>query len=161
MIAIRSFLALILIGIVVTIATTVGRGQSPDDKDLTGSWLLTINQLGEEPEPYLALATFTQNGGFVAEAQGHSACCPQSTGAFGTWERTGESTFAGKWASILFNPDQSLHSTLTFTFTIDLNQAGDQISSEWQGKAVDLDERVLFTIQGTMQGEQIQVDAVE
>jgi hypothetical protein len=79
--------------------------------DLTGAWTVTNTGVTDPTVIFLAVNTFTSDGGWVGSAQGEGTCCPILTPGFGTWERTGLKTFALTFASILYNNDGSLVAT--------------------------------------------------
>lgn len=151
-------LALIVGGSMLTLGCAWS-GQSIND--LTGSWIVTNTPSGEGERPFVSVATFTSDGGFVGAAQGSGACCPILTPGHGVWERTGANAFAVAFASIAYDADGNLVGRMAGRLTIQLDEAADRINGEFRGTMVDRDGNELFSIEGTLQGERVKVQSTE
>jgi hypothetical protein len=124
--------------------------------NLSGSWIVTNTPSDASSPPFLSVATFTADGGYVGAAQGSGACCPILTPGHGVWRNTGANDFLVTFISLGYDDSGDLMGTLTGRLEVRMDPSGNQFGGEFAGTMVAPGGAALFTIEGTVEGERIE-----
>lgn len=125
-----------------------------DDKDIVGSWLLTITAGGGAH--FKALGTFGVDGTFTGVNQGDICCGSNSSGDHGAWKKTKDRQFALTFLQLIYDPQTG---ALTGMYKV---QASIELGSPgWHGKytlySYDAEGNLTGTDTGTITAVRIRV----
>lgn len=147
----RIFMALIIMGMMATMASAQSDHQKSED--ITGSWEGVVTNLSGGPPPFRVLMTFTGVGGFVGSGDGDdSVGSPQ----YGVWERTGRRRFALTFRQLFSNSDGSSNGSGRVRQTIIVSKSGDKWSGPFKVEIFAPDGTLMFSGDGTAQASRIQ-----
>lgn len=161
----RSFLALIIIGVMAVLVTVMGAcsssDASSDGRQIEGSWVVTITEgpgTPDLPSWYAALVTFGGGGGLVA-----TITDPLLSTGHGAWVKTGSQKFAVTILLRQFDPEGNFLGTLKARATLILDDTSGTFSSDdYQFEFFDIDGNPTgFVGTGAAHGTRIVVEPLE
>jgi hypothetical protein len=123
---------------------------------LQGGWKATLTPEEGGPPPFLALFTFTKDGGVVQTDAGPPTPLQFSTG-HGGWRRVGRRDFVITYTQLQFDASQNLDGIFRGRITARLNNAGDALTGRLTVDFFDLHGNLLFSGNGTVKAQRLPV----
>ena len=160
----RVSILIVLVALVVGVVTlsqhpvSLAQDGTPTAKqhEIAGSWIITATITLEEGAAYsfVNFATVMPGGGLVTTA-------PDSPLGHGAWELGGDGTYAATMIWPDFDDDEGvLEGQTTVRATITLGPDGTTFTGPFRNEFTDDTGEVLFSAEGTAQGQRILVDAL-
>jgi len=152
----RTLLSLLFCGLSVLAIQPVRAQTSRTAPSLAGSWEFTLTpQISTTANSSIAgLATFTSDGSVIETDTSEVVPTRSMTPGHGIWQ---PSPVFGRWfirfASLVANPNATLHSKRIVTMTVTLNSTGDQFSGGYTFESVDPTGHATATGSGTVAGQ--------
>ena len=150
----------LVVGVITLSPHATSRAQdgtpTAEQQDIAGSWIITATITSEDDAGYsfVNFSTFMPGGGLVTTA-------PDSPLGHGAWELRGDGTYAATMIWPDFDDDDgALEGQSTVRVTITLGPDGTTFTGPFLNEFTDDTGEVLFSAEGTAQGQRILVDAL-
>ena len=125
-------------------------------QSLQGGWKATITPEEGGPPPFLALFTFTTDGGVVQTDAGPPTPLLFSTG-HGAWVRTGPGEFQITYTQFQFDAAQNLIGLFRGRITATLNRVGNELNGSFTADFLDVEGNLIFSGNGTIAAQRLPV----
>ncbi len=147
-----------------SLAQEAEQGGLPKKKAIVGSWLETVTFSGEgAPPPLKSLSTFTADGGLVVADQGNVTTEPPERAAVfsaghGAWVHLRGRTFAWTVLELISDFNGNLSGILKVRGQYTVNKSGNSYSGQFKAEITDTAGNLIFSGEGTNEGQRIQVE---
>jgi len=139
------------------------QGGPPKKKAIVGSWLETVTFSGGARPPLKSLSTFTADGGLVVADQGNVTTEPPERAAVfsaghGAWVHLRGRTFAWTILELISDFNGNLSGILKVRGQYTVNKSGNSYSGQFKAEITDTAGNLIFSGEGTNEGQRIQVE---
>lgn len=136
------------------------QGGPPKKKAIVGSWLETVTFSGGARPPLKSINTFIEDGNLVVADQGNVTTEPPAvfSAGHGAWVHLGGRTFAWTVLELISDLNGNLFGTLKVRGQYTVNKSGNSYSGQFKAEITDTAGNLIFSIEGTNEGQRIQVE---
>ncbi len=136
------------------------QGGPPKKKAIVGSWLETVTFSGGARPPLKSLNTFIEDGNLVVADQGNVTTEPPAvfSAGHGAWVHLGGRTFAWTVLELISDLNGNLFGTLKVRGQYTVNKSGNSYSGQFKAEITDTAGHLIFSFEGTNEGQRIQVE---
>ena len=136
------------------------QGGPPERQAIVGSWLETVTFSGGVRPPLKSLVTFFADGNHVVADQGNVTTEPPTvfSAGHGPWVHLGGRTFAWTVLELISDLNGNLLATLKVRGQYIVNESGNSYTGHFKAEVSDTAGHLLFSVEGTNEGQRIQVE---
>ena len=143
-----------------SLAQEADQGGLPNKKAIVGSWLETVTFSGGARPPLKSLNTFIEDGNLVVADQGNVTTEPPAvfSAGHGAWVHLRGRTFAWTVLELISDLNGNLFGTLKVRGQYTVNKSGNSYSGQFKAEITDTAGNLIFSFEGTNEGQRIQVE---